>query len=306
MSMRDFSNYELADFDPLSIAGGVLPEIANAAGVQLDPNDMISSLGALVGAIGPSKFLQENIELVRETIGADGDEYSIAAEWLGRSGVMKQLDRSLWTPDISTPDDVPAIILSGAVANWQDRTYNLLVKRVAEGKPAGRVYIPVGDATMDSPTEVNNANVQALTEARRGVAPTQTDYANEVGQPLLEAAGYRVEVIPYPGLNGDQIAEQFVAERPGFFEWGDSRIAFARVANAGVMLATQFRQAAHAKGMNFDKDPDNPQLFVITDEFPIAQDAVEAKKSKEFQNPLTALRMVAVTAKHLQVAKESR
>lgn len=303
--MSDFSNYYLRALDINTVAGGVVPEMAHVFGVALDQNDLTSSLGQLVGAMGQSKVLQENTADVREKLGiVSGDAVEIAAGWLEKSGVMKQLDRSLWTPELQTPDDVEAIVVSGAVANWQDRAFTLLVGRVEAGKTPGRVYIPVGDRVMNSPTELTNPNIVNMADARQGSLPTETDYAEGIGRPLLQAAGYRVEVMPYSGLNGDQIAERFVEERPGFFDRPKGKIAFARVANAGIMLATQFRQAAHAQGIDFDKDPDNPQLFILTDTFPIAKTEKDAKNAAEFQNPLTAMRQIAVTAKHLQIAHD--
>lgn len=304
--MVDFSSYNLSNFDVMTVSDGLVPEMAHVFDVPLNQNDLVGSLGQLIDVVGQSKVLQENIEGVREKLDVlDGDKITIAAGWLERSGIMKPLDRSLWTPDIETPDDVEAIIISGAVANWQDRSYKLLAERTQSGKPPARVYVPVGDRIMSTPTELTNSNVQVMADARQGSIPTEFDYMQGIGRPLLEDAGYRVEILPYPGLNGDQIAEQFVAERPGFFDRSEGTIAFARVANAGIMLATQFRQAAHKQGVEFDKNPENPQLFVLTDEYPIAVTEKQTKNPAQFQNPLTAIRMIAVTAKHLQVAKES-
>jgi hypothetical protein len=76
-----------------------------------------------------------------------------------------------------------------------------------------------------------------------------------------------------------------------------SYVAFARVANAGIQLAGQFVRASRDSGFNGNRF--DPQAFVLTDTFPIARTPEEAKNPKEYQNPFTGLRQIAVTAKEL-------
>lgn len=293
--MADFSNFELGE-NVMDLAGGLIPEMAEVFEVTLSPNPTQEELGKLVGAIGQSKVLQENIGNVQEKLGTDGDGLTIAANWLGRSGVQLALSRSLWTPHRDTPWNSFRIIATGAVANWQDRTTNLLVSRaLLDDIVDGRVDLPTGNRVMNSPTEIANDNIQALTTAY-GKPPTEAEYAREIVLPELEWVGYDVQIMEFDTTNGQEIAERFLSLNPSVL---DHRILFARVANAGVQLACQFRIAARQIKPSFDREKGDPQVFVGTDSFPIARTPEEAKNPSKFQNPFTGIRQIAVTAKEI-------
>ncbi|MGB4966667.1 MAG: hypothetical protein WBO35_00515 [Candidatus Saccharimonadales bacterium] len=65
-------------------------------------------------------------------------------------------------------------------------------------------------------------------------------------------------------------------------------------------MAAQFRKASREVSSQFDADPTNPKIFVITDTFPVARTEEEIKKPESFQSPYTALRQLALTAKLLE------
>jgi hypothetical protein len=102
----------------------------------------------------------------------------------------------------------------------------------------------------------------------------------------------------YDTDNGQKIAEAFAEEHE---ELVNGKLAFARVANAGIQLAVQFRTAARKLSTSFDADPRNLQVYVLTDSFPIARTEEEAQpaSAKRFQNPFTGIRQVALTGKLL-------
>lgn len=305
--MADFANFELADLRTnggvYNLADGLIPEMAEVFGVDIDEQPSVEALGTLIDVIGKSKVLRENVAEVQEKLGTDGDGLTIAADWTDRSGVQKALDRSLWHPWIKTPRYVHGVVQTGAVANWQDRTTNLLVERAGNGIDLPPIYIPVGTRVMESVTEKVNPNVQAFLEANNERYPTETEYAEAVVAPKLTDAGYEVQVEPYDTQSGSEIATTFVNSHPELFSM-NKQVTFARVANAGLMLAVQFRQAARARNtsIQYDAEPHAPQVFVLTDSFPIARTEEEAKDAPHFQNPLTAIRQVAVSAKVLHEA----
>jgi hypothetical protein len=107
-----------------------------------------------------------------------------------------------------------------------------------------------------------------------------------------------VEVVRVDTDKGDQIAAEFVRNMNELFA-ADTRLIFARVANAGIQLAAQFRKAAREVDSAYDTDPANPQVFVLTDTFPIARTTEQAKNPQQYQNPMTAIRQVALTSKLL-------
>lgn len=285
--MADFSNFERGD-NVLELADGLLPEMAEVFEVDLGQGTE-EDLGRLVGAIGTSKVLQENIPLVQEKLGTDQSGLEIAASWLGRSGVQEALNRSLWIPELHTPDSA-SIVITGAVANWQDRTAQLV-----SDQPNEHVYIAAGNRVMETPTEKVNANVETFFESE-GRYPTESEYALLFVAPVITASDKAVSLRSYDTANGEEIADRFLWEGSHIFVEG-RRIAFARVANAGIQLAAQFVRAA--RSLNFDTNSSDPQAFVLTDTFPIAQTEDETKKAKAFQNPYTGIRQIAVTAKEL-------
>ncbi len=294
--MADFADFELKGVDVAELAFGLLPEMSEAFGAALEPSRMVDSLGELASVVGKSKVLQENISDVQRVVGTNEDGLGIAADWVERSGIQKQLDRSLWTPAIQTPDDVNAVIVTGAVANWQSRAASLLERRIVDNKPATTVYMPTGNRIMNSVTEVVNPHVAQMYDVA-GQLPTESEFANHVVRPVLENAGYTVHFLPQDTAKGSEIAARFVAEHPEVFT---GTVAFARVANAGVQLAVQFRQAARKAGIAFDTDEKAPQAFVLTDTLAVARKAEELKKSLRYQNPLTAMRQIVITAQAIQ------
>lgn len=300
--MADFSNYELGT-NVAELADGLLPEMAEVFEVPLSANPTAEELGKLVGAIGASKVLQQNIPRVQAILGTATDGLTVAADWLDRSGVQQSLERSLWTPDQITSWDRNRVVITGAVANWQDRVTDLLIAKASSGVSVdGRVDIAVGNRVMNTPTETTNPNVQIF-EREHNRPPTEADYASWGIMPALRMGGYPdVQVLYFDTTSGDEIAHDYFQSNPGVL---NDRVIFARVANAGIQLACQFRKAARLMRPDFDSDPDNPQVFVSTDSFPIARTSEDLKNPRQFQNPFTGIRQVALTGKLLVEAAQS-
>lgn len=293
--MADFSNFELGQ-NVAELADGLIPEMAEAFEVSVSLSPSADQLGQLVGAIGTKKTLRDNEKGAKawltQLTGSETLAMDLAANWLERSGVQKALDRSLWTPNRLTPGDAD-IIITGGVANWQDRTGKLL----AQVEPTN-IWYAVGNRVMDTPTEIVNSNVKAYLD-QWGMPPTEMDYAKAVIAPVLREAEHDVTIASYETGNGDEIAQRL-------FEDFDlaliQDIAVARVANAGIQLAVQMRKAARQINPDFDADPSSPNLFVLTDTFPIALSEDESKNAARYQNPFTGIRQVALTAKLLTEA----
>jgi hypothetical protein len=296
---RDFSSYYLGD-DVYELAHSVIPDIAERLELELTDEPTTEVLGELVGKVGKNKVLRSN-----EPVQAI--DLPTAVSLVERSGVQKPLSRSLWSPDELLPaTGSKATVVTGAVANWQDRTATLLINAGSvqinrdEGK---RVYMPIGNRVMgtpESPSEVAHPRVVQF-KAEYGELPTEAKYAEHFLVPLLEAAGYSIDLLPYETGNGDEIAAGFVAERPELFMHG-TKLTFARVANAGIQLAVQFRKAARELTPVFDGDLLRPDMYVQTDTFPLARTAEQVANAREFQSPYTALRQVVLTAKLLHEA----
>lgn len=298
--MTDFSNFELGD-NVAELADGLLPEMAAVFEIEISDEPNSQSLDALVGAIGTKKTLRENEAGAKawlaQVTGSEEAALELASEWLERSRVQRALDRSLWRPEVTTPPEA-GIIVTGAVANWQDRVGDLLLDR----EPT-LVWYGVGNRLMSTATEVVNPNVEAFREAE-GELPNETQYALEVIVPRLQEAGHYVELYGFETTVGNEIAARLI-ERTDIASF--ETLAVARVANAGIQLAVQMREAIRLYNANFDRDSDNPSLFVLTDSFPVAQTLDQAKpeNAKEFQSPYTGIRQVALTGKLLVEAAQS-
>ncbi len=290
---RDFSNFHAGD-NVYELAGGVVPELANRLGVDVGENADQEALGRLVGAVGKNKVLRDNEEVTAMST-------EEMAEMAVRSGINLALNRSLWTPDFSVDGISAPYVVTGAVANWQDRTVRLLQERAAsETQQETDVFVVTGNRVMDSPTELSNPHVIQFTE-NYGKAPTETQYAAEYVMPKLDPWGYETFMEDFETANGDEIAKLFVARRPELFEAG-SKLVFARVATAGVQLAMQYVKAARDQNPGYDGNVVEPQVYVVTDERPIARNDSEKSLPLEFQAPQPALRQMALTAKLLAEA----
>lgn len=293
---KDFSDFYLSD-NVYELADELLPEMADVFEVDLGDEPNAEALGRLVGAIGTKETLRDNERGARawleERTGSPEQALETAAEWLGRSGVQQELDRSLWTPRRVTAS-VDPIVITGAVANWQDRTANFIESetRIFGGTT---IHVATGNRVMQTGTEQANANIkQFFNEHSR--YPTETEYASSFVVPRLREAGNRVYHDSFQTTNGDEIADQFVRHNQVLL---NGQLVFARVANAGIQLAVQFRNAARNLHPEVDSDPANPQIFVLTDSFPIARTEEQVANAREFQSPFTGIRQVALTGKLL-------
>lgn len=294
---KDFSNFELGD-DVYRLADGLIPEVAGRLGLLVDEKPNSEHLHSLVGMVGKNKVLRDN-----EPVTAI--ELEDAAELVERSGVQKPLDRSLWTPGLQVADSQSGYsgmtIVTGAVANWQDRTAKLVSEGMKAGTVPKRTQVITGNRVMDSATEQANPNIQKFFE-EAGRYPTEGEYAFSFVVPVIAEAGGWISRTSYETKDGGEIAANFVGKHKQLFEAG-SPIVFARVANAGIQLAAQFRDAIreHANP-EFDTDSDSPEAFVVTDSFPVARTEEEFKDPAHFQSPYTGLRQAVLTAKLLHEA----
>lgn len=301
---RDFSTFELGD-NVYELADGLIPEIAERLDFELGPEPDSNELFGLVGKLGKNKVLRANKEVT-------AIDLNDAAVLLDRSGVQLALDRSLWTPQIQA-GSTGITVATGAVANWQDRTAHLIAASIEAEKTGKEVHVVTGNRVMGKlESERNNPNVKAFHE-NEGSYPTETQYATEFVLPVIRRAGGDVTLTSYHTDKGERLAANFVREAnfsadpevtKTMFQDG-SPVTFARVANAGIQLAVQFRDAVRSySSPDFDRYPHLPEAFVLTDEFPIARTEEEKADPVNFQSPYTGLRQAVLTAKMLHEASQ--
>lgn len=304
VSQRDFSTFELGD-NVYELAGGLIPEIADRLNFELGGEPDSGQMYDLVGVLGKNKVLGLNEEV-------EAIDLETAADLLERSGVQKPLDRSLWTPNLKFDDLGPGeafTVVTGAIANWQDRTAELVAGAVSEGTLGPQVRVVTGNRVMGKvKSEAENPNVVDF-HNKKNRFPNDTEYATRYVLPVLGEAGAQPILTSYDTDDGEEIADNFsrtIRLTPDDVEISYEKIfekgrpvTFARVANAGVQLALQFRQAIRANiDGSFDSE-EVPDVFILTDSFPIARTEEQKADPVNYQNPYTGLRQAVLTAKLL-------
>jgi hypothetical protein len=287
VEQRDFSTFEFGD-DVYRLADGLIPEIADRLGVAIGEEPTSTDLQAIMDKVGPNKVLRHNAEV-------EAIDRAAQVTLVERSNVQSALQRSLWTPDVAaSSENVDRLVMLGAVANWQDRG--------ADAIPPGMDDTPIhyltGTRVMDTGTEKSNLNI-ALIHATFGRYPTESEYGTSVVVPKFVKAGRAALASPFNTKDGDVIFDEFFTQNPDLLE---QSLAIVRVANAGVIMALQMRNAAQKINPQFDKDRDHPQAFVITDAFSLARSEDDEKNPGSYQKAATALRQVVLTAKKLHEA----
>ena len=295
---RDFQTFELTD--PVTkLAGGIIPEIAEAIEFPLRANPSSPELGIIAEEFTPEDGQSDD--------STPKIELETAVDLVERSGIQEQLNyRSLWTPEIRAPlGGIPMIMTSG-IANEMDRTTGVVM--AGQNPPVSRkeqnVYIVAGKRQMESATEVTNKNVKKYKKAS-GRYPEERAYALQFTVPRIQTEDVKLRPIlaTYEEANGDKLAERFAGDFTELFS-GGSRFVFAGVANAGIQLAAQFRKAIRARNGMYDYDHEDPQVFIVTDNFPIAKSKTQLGKPKQFQSPFAALKQVILSAKYIREIQE--
>lgn len=304
ISQRDFSTFYLND-NVFELAEGVIPTAATLAGVKL-PHISIegyslselkvwlgradSSLEQLVGAYGVSKVLRDNEEVSVHP--------NVLAGLVQATGVQKPLSRSLWTPEKTIQGHEDLIVVTGGVAPWVNRVTDLLGNHALAHSGPGKVELVFGNRPMKSPADKRTKQVRSFEEKYKA-PPLESQYAEAFVKPVLERLGYEVGMRDdYATDSGPELATMFVRSNPEAFAEGQ-RIIFTRVANAGIQLACQFRTAARKVHPLYDADESNPQVYVLTDEFPVAVNREQIGQPDNFQSPYTATRQAVLTARLL-------
>lgn len=291
VQQRDFSSFKLGD-NPNELAEGLMYAVFDHMSVVVDPMDSVpvpEEYDALIAALGRNKVLRES----HPAVSWDPNQL---ADLIEASGLQKPLNRSLWNPDLPTPDSA-ARFATDAVANQQDRIVATLADHVGDGS----LWVQAGNRVMDSVTEKPNPHIQDFYE-QHGRYPTGAEYAGRYVLPHVVEAGYSdVHFQAQPTSKGDEIMLNFVNKHPALTQFR-KELAVVRVANAGVMQALQLRKAATLIRPSFDHDRQHPQLFVLTDTLPVARTEEQAADPTHFQKPETALQQLAVTGKLLAEA----
>lgn len=273
MPGADFSNYELSsDLNVHALAGGLLPEIAEAVGFKLAEQPDEQNLEQFIGKVAPEKEFRQNIGIARQALGGGAEEK--IAGWIERSGILSSLERS-FIHNSEPPSRIDTIVWGGGVANWMLRRA-AMTQRVDPEK-VDRVLLPMGKRRM-RPEEHQLVETYGR---RTGELPTEADFAGTYIRGSLALAGFEVEVIEIDDEDGDSISDSLFRMAPILLE--DTLMVVGNAPNT-VQAAGQLRMAARRLEDGFDSTGE--QLFMTGDSIPLAR---HGETSKTYQDPETAL-----------------
>ena len=287
----DFSNYNLATLKRTpdgvyGLAGGLIREIAEAFSFELPDVPTEQSLFGLVGAVGPHKTLQDNIQHVQDVLGANA--VVTTANWLDASGVMLATSGAFSAPGTPLPDRIDAVVWTGGVANWQLRRRNLTERLNPE--TVGEVILVMGNRLMAA----SEHPLVATFIKRAGRQPTEYEFCEDYIVHVLEAADFSVTLQPIESQNGDDVCETAFRQNSDLLDG-----TVLTVGNAPNLIqgAGQLRAAAQKVDPSFDQNGD--QLFMTGDFFPIAR---KDEPKDTHQNPLSGIGQIARNAAFIQKA----
>lgn len=263
---------------------GVIIEMADVFDHHLGEGNEVDNLGKLIGAIGPAKELQDNIDNVQAKLGTDKDAIAIARDWVERSGLLTPVERYYndAAQAVDPSDPVEAVVVTGGVRNWEMRRALRLVQ--FSGRFAvGKAYLVGGAREMK--TREGKDVEEGMTEA---------DYFSTIVQPQLENLGIDVTTLAIDSTVGDEIMTQAAERMSKKLELTrtDGKIAVVSNAGAWVQNVGQMSRALRATDAFAEA-----QIIGVSDGFRLGKTGEEPTSTH--QNPLTALGQIARNAQEL-------
>lgn len=261
---------------------GVVEEIAVAFEYELSPSPQVDNLGDLIGKVGPAKELQQNIELVQETLGTDEDAVDIARGWVERSGLLTPVQRSYSTAE-TVDEPVDLAVISGGVRNWIHRRAVRLIELNAE--------VGVGDVLLVA------GNRQMKTAEGPDVEEdmTEADYMGDIILSKLAAESIPASLVRADTGTGDAVMEEGAKAAGKLVDLESARIAVVSNAGAWVQNAGQFRRAVR-RVIDPGYDREGDQLVAVSDGFQLG---TGAEPTATHQNPFSATGQILRNAQEL-------
>lgn len=282
---RNFADYQLGD-DVYHLGRGLLPEMARVMEYDLGITPTEEALQGFVGHIGPARWLQDNIEVVRGRLGYYGqekDSVMLAADWTEQSGVMEPVHRSFASPEITLPGEFDVAVITGGVGRW-------MLRRAAHLRDLFEVSgVRMGEAVVAAGTRQMKESEHALVAdlaARQGHLPTESEFAHRLIVPRLQVAGIRARALDIGTHVGDEVMKEAAYAI-------QNRGTILSVANAPAAIQTAGQLRVALRDLKPDFDASGEQLFVSADAMPVAR---HGESPATHQNPYTALGQIARNA----------
>ncbi|PID32133.1 hypothetical protein CR970_01990, partial [Candidatus Saccharibacteria bacterium] len=207
-----FANFKVGEDDVAAIGGGVLPEMATRFDYDLPEQPSSADLKGLIGAVGPAKELQKNIEATQKGMHErnSGDRrpaVDVARDWVERSGLLVPVDRDVFGDTITSPatteadadDELPTrsfglAVVTGGVLRWMERRGEQLNVCASEAG-IGKICLVGGTRVLKG-------------SEGPGVLPktTEGDYLENFIAPRFSKLGYDIDVVKPDSSKGSDIA----------------------------------------------------------------------------------------------------
>ncbi len=296
--MSDFHNYDIFDLahspnGVYGLADGLLPEMAEATGYDLEATPTTEAIQGFIRHIGPAKTLQDNIGLVQEHLATNSDAVTIASNWAERSGSLQEMHGGFADPEIPYPSSLKVAVFNTAVGRWQERRAKKVLELVERGVDIRHVAIFAGNRAM---TEVEHPEVSEIAK-RDGDLPTEARFAELYTAEMLRSAGVDTNVISVDSSVGDEIFKEGLTLNEWLFNY---QVLAVGNAPSTVQVAGQYRKAARSIE---SWDNSGRQLFMAGDSIPVAR---HGEGPATHQNPFTALGQIARNALILHEQSQSQ
>lgn len=304
-SLTSYSLEEIADSPEVinQMGNGVIPEMAEAFGSPISDVPTLDELHSLVGLVRPHNTLRDNVPSLTDILGRDA--LAITVDWMERSKATGAVIGAFRDTADPVPTENGHLVAAMGVANWNDRITDLLESWARVNGTDSPVITLAGNRLMDKGTELAHPNVQAFQEAE-GRTPTESDYMRVFVVPRLKSVGLDVTAHAYGTKVDKEIVRAAFGEHPELF---DRNVIVFRTAGAGVAQAARLRREALNVQREVGREPDfdmrmSPQLYVVTDSFPIARTEQEVAQADRFQSPLSGASNIPFTARMLLEASQ--
>jgi hypothetical protein len=314
MSTATFHDYDLRELaqSPLGVyelSGRLIPEMAAAFEFDLPHVPTEEALQKFIGAIGPAKTLQDNIQRVQSILGSDSSALDLAASWVDSSQLLLPVERSFSDPNVGLPEhkSLGTTLFNTGVARWTIRRAQTLLALRSQGYDLGQTLVFAGNRRMEITEHEEVANLMGILDVQddpdEGKSRiTEAMFGKHFVVPLLSHAGIRVDLVAVNSRDGDEIFTQGIRANSDILGGGITVIGNAP---ATIQVAGQLRENARKFSKGYNNNGTIPSLYMVGDSLPLARTLEQTKSPSTHQNPYTALGQIARSALYLHRAANS-
>lgn len=252
---------------------GVEQELRNAFGLDED-----ATLKDLVGVMAPHSRLQENIAFGVEVLGrpevqerlgypVGTSPFLIAGKLCTRTGLQDTVARPLLSMG-PLAEKFDAAIMPDRVPNWVGRMAKIAIEQTAKG------------------TDIEIKRVTAVLGGEKPASQDAMEQAVHLDMKGIPLIGVR-ELLNSADKSGRGVMRTAARHLDGQLDLATAKILLPTVAGNWMQTGVQALESIREFAPTFDTDPENPQLYVVANHFPL--DETGDEPTTTHQNPISAL-----------------